>query len=100
MAKIPQDAAAEHRRLAILSCLYADADYRINAVLLHSLLKTLDHGVPMSVFLADIVWLEQLRLVITETLPGCTMVLLRAEGAEVAEGLSVIPGIARPNKLV
>ena len=96
MAKTPQDAAAEHRRLSILQCLQADADYRINDSLLHAMLKTLDHGVPMSVLLADIAWLEQLRLVATEKLPGCTVVLLRAEGDEVAEGLAVIPGIARP----
>lgn len=92
----PQDAAAEQRRWAILKCLEADADYRINDTLLHAMLQKMNLGVAMAVLLSDIAWLEQQRLVATEPLLSCTMVLLRGEGRDVAQGLSVVPGIARP----
>ncbi len=94
--KKPQDIAAEHRRLAILQCLKEDADYRMNDALLQSVLKLVGESAPMHVLNADIAWLEQLGLVAKELLPACTMVVLRKEGLDVAEGLTVIPGIARP----
>lgn len=89
------DVMAEHRLLAILQCLLADADYCMNDVLLQSLLKSLGHGVSLAVLRADVAGLEQQRLVTIEPLPGCSVVKLRNAGVDVAKGLASVPGIAR-----
>lgn len=92
----PQDIQQEARRLEILKLLQADPDYSINDDLLQQLLKYQGHGVAIAVVRADLAWLEQLGLLSTNPLPGCTVAILRAEGVDVATGVSVVPGIARP----
>lgn len=91
-----KDLQTESRRLAILQLLQRDPDYSINDDLIRRLLATQGHGVSIAVVRADLAWLEQLGLVSTNELPGCTVVLLRNEGVDVATGVSVVPGIARP----
>lgn len=90
------DIAAEARRLVILQCLKTDADYKMSDVLLHTVLKSSGHGVPLDVLRTDIAWLERNRLLATQQLPGCTVVVLRNDGVDVAEGTAVVPGVARP----
>jgi len=90
------DMQTESRRLAILQLLQRDPDYSINDQLLQQLLTQTGHGVAMAVVRADLAWLEQLGLLSTNELPGCTVALLRNDGADVAMGVSVVPGIARP----
>ena len=91
-----KDLQTESRRLAILQLLQRDPDYSINDDLIRRLLATQGHGVSIAVVRADLAWLEQLGLVSTNELPGCTVALLRNEGVDVATGVSVVPGIARP----
>lgn len=86
----------EHRRLAILQLLRSDPDYSINDALLQRLLDQQGFGVPMAVVLADLQWLEQLELLVTNKLPGCTVAILQSSGVDVAAGTAVVPGIARP----
>jgi Fe2+ or Zn2+ uptake regulation protein len=88
--------AAEHRRLAILQLLAKDPDYSINDTLLQQLLGQVGHGVGMAVVRADLAWLEQLGLLATSELPGCTIAVLRNDGVDVANGVATVPGIARP----
>jgi Fe2+ or Zn2+ uptake regulation protein len=88
--------AAEHRRLAILQLLAKDPDYSINDTLLQQLLGQVGHGVGMAVVRADLAWLEQLGLLATSELPGCTIAVLRNDGVDVANGVAGVPGIARP----
>ena len=91
-----KDIQTEARRLAILQLLQRDPDYSINDSLLQQLLASQGHGVSIAVVRADCAWLEQLGLLSTNDLPGCTVALLRNEGVDVAMGVSVVPGIARP----
>lgn len=90
------DATTEARRLAILQLLQADPDYSINDALLQKLLAGQGHGVAMAVVRADLAWLEQVGLLSTNELPGVTVALLRNDGVDVAAGMSVMPGVARP----
>lgn len=91
-----KDIQTEARRLAILQLLQRDPDYSINDSLLQPLLASQGHGVSIAVVRADLAWLEQLGLLSTNELPGCTVALLRSDGVDVAMGVSVVPGIARP----
>lgn len=91
-----KDLQQEARRLAILQLLHLDPDYSINDSLLQPLLASQGHGVSIAVVRADLAWLEQLGLLSTNELPGCTVALLRSDGVDVAMGVSVVPGIARP----
>ncbi len=90
------DLQQEARRLAILQLLKADPDYSINDDLIQRLLAAQGHGVSIAVVRADCAWLEQLGLLSTNELPGCTVAILRNDGVDVAMGVSVVPGIARP----
>lgn len=92
MADIQQEA----RRLAILQLLKADPDYSINDDILQRLLASQGFGVALAVVRADLAWLEQLGLISTNALPGMTVALLRNDGVDVACGVAVVPGIARP----
>ncbi|MCF7964009.1 MAG: hypothetical protein K9L79_00550 [Methylobacter tundripaludum] len=90
------DIQSEHRRLMILQLLQKDPDYSINDTLLQQLLASLGYGVALAVVRADLAWLEQLSLIVTNPLPNCTVAILRNDGLDVATGVSVMPGIARP----
>ena len=90
------DVLTQARRLAILQILQKDPDYSINDQLLQTLLMQYGHGVSLAVVRADLAWLEQLGLLSTNELPGCTVAILRNDGVDVALGMSVVPGIARP----
>lgn len=92
MANLQQEA----RRLAILQLLQSDPDYSINDDLLQKLLAGQGHGVSIAVVRADLAWLEQLGLLSTNEMPGCTVAILRNDGVDVAGGVSMVPGIARP----
>lgn len=90
------DVQTEHRRLLILQLLQKDPDYSINDDLLHKLLAAQGHGVALAVVRADLAWLEQVGLLSTNQLPGTTVAVLRGDGVDVATGLAVMPGVARP----
>jgi Fe2+ or Zn2+ uptake regulation protein len=91
-----RDIQAESRRLAVLQLLQSDPDYSINDSLLQQLLASQGHGVSIAVVRADLAWLEQVGLLSTNDLPGCTVAILRNDGVDVASGVSHMPGVARP----
>ena len=90
------DLQTEHRRLLILQILQKDQDYSVNDDLLQKLLAAQGYGVALAVVRADLAWLEQVGLLSTNELPGVTVALLRNEGVDVATGVAVMPGVARP----
>lgn len=90
------NALAEQRRIAILQCINADPDHKLNDALLRSLLMQLDVGVSLSVLHCDLAWLEERGLISTQKLPGCMSIYLLQEGIDTAEGMVAVPGIARP----
>lgn len=90
------DIQTQTRRLTILQLLQKDPDYSINDAMLQELLRYRGLGISLAVVRADLAWLEQLGLLLTRDLPGCTVAVLRSEGIDVALGESVVPGIARP----
>ena len=90
------DITTQNRRLHILKCLKISTDYRMSDLLLQEMLKKIGFASPLAVIKADLAWLEQLGLLSTQELPGMTIALLCSEGVDVADGLSHVPGIARP----
>ena len=91
-----QDLQQEQRRLTILQLLKQDPGYQLNDAMLQELLRYRGIRVSYAVIYADLAWLEELNLVTTDELPGCTVAHLRNAGVDVADGVSHIPGIARP----
>jgi len=87
---------ASHRRLAILQVLADDSDYSANDRLLQEMLSLQGFGVSQSLLRADCAWLEEQGLLVVRNLPSCQVVSLRARGVDVANGVTVVPGVARP----
>lgn len=96
MAGTVSDDVKAHRRLYILKTLQVSAGYRMSAELLREALGRIGYVTPMAVLEADLAWLKQLDLLGTTDLCGMTIAMLRSEGVEVADGTTIIPGIARP----
>jgi len=86
----------ENRRLMILQLLAADSDYSANDTLLQELLALQGNGVSLDVVRTDLAWLAEQDLIMLRELPGCKVATLRSRGIDVANGLAVVPGIARP----
>lgn len=91
-----QDAISEDRRLKVLRTLQVSNDYRMSDALLQAALAAIGCGVSVAVIRGDLAWLERQGLVTTTQLAGMTVAILRNEGVDVANGVSVVPGIARP----
>lgn len=90
------DLATESRRLYLLRTLKVSAGYRAGTELLKLALQNMGMTASTAQIKADVAWLESLGLVSTQSLPGMTIVMLRNEGVDVADGVSIVPGIARP----
>lgn len=85
-----------HRRLTILQLL-GDA----NAYTLHELdLKKARAGrgqaVGTDLLRADLQWLHEQGLVLAQQPDGVWLATLTAKGGDVQQGLSTVPGVARP----
>jgi len=87
---------AESRRLMILQLLAADSDYSANDTLLQEMLAMQGNGVSLDAVRTDLAWLAEQDLLVLRDLPGCKVASLRSRGVDVANGLAVVPGIARP----
>lgn len=90
------DLPTENRRLHILKCLKLSPSYRMSSVLLKEMLTRIGLGVSLAVIENDMAWLERLDLIATEELGDYLIALLRNEGVEVVDGVTLIKGIARP----
>lgn len=88
--------AAEALRLEILQILKEQPTYRLNDNLLKQFLKLKSYNVSQAELGAQLAWLSRTGTIALETLPICTVAILRNEGVDVVEGTAYIPGIARP----
>lgn len=86
----------EDRRLVLLRGLHAAAQYRANAYLLRSYCAAVGHSVSADRIEADIAWLAEQALLEREVSGGVTVATLTARGADVAQGIVTVPGVARP----
>jgi len=90
------DLKTEHRLLTILTLLKDDPDYKIDFQLLQASLKLVGFGVSSVVLMSDLTMLEEMQLISTSNMAGITLAILRNRGVDVADGVTVVPGIARP----
>ncbi|NJA04175.1 hypothetical protein ACQE3E_15615 [Methylomonas sp. MED-D] len=86
----------EHRRLAILELLAGAYTYTLHEVDLKNALAQRAQAVGTDVLRADLAWLNEQGLVRAEQPGGVWMATLTARGGDVRQGLSTVPGVARP----
>ena len=88
----------QHRRLAILRMLHAVGKHHLSELVLRSALTDSGHPVSYKRIRRDLEWLAKQKLVRTKELPGDILgVRLRRAGEDVALGLEIVPGVARPS---
>lgn len=93
------DAMAQMRRLAILKALDAAGNGSMSDIYLQAALERLGQAVPLHVLGRDLNWLEDIDLLSTSDMAaGMRLVVLRREGAEVAQGKAYIDGIAKAQR--
>lgn len=86
------------RRLVLLRLLAEQNGYRSNSSVLHAGLMHLGIVSARDDVLTDLAWLaDQGLLVQEEVAPGVVVATLTARGGDVASGLAVVPGVARPS---
>ncbi|WP_194745734.1 ArsR family transcriptional regulator [Thermaurantiacus tibetensis] len=85
---------AEHLRRLILAVMAEAPAYRSNAALLKEAAVHLGIPAGRELVRAELAWLADMGLV---TLTGEEVAELTARGLDVAQGLSHLPGIARPD---
>lgn len=96
MTKTYAQVAAEDRRLAILRVLEGSAEYRANLYLIQRMLNSFGHAAPFDVVKSDIAWLAEQGLLVAEEIGGLPIPQINARGLDVANGRSIVPGVARP----
>ncbi len=92
-----QDFETEGRRLGVLRILSRRNQYTANEYSLSDELKgAYGHHVSRDRLHADLAWLEEQDLVITQQPRAGWLVTLTARGNDVATGAAQMPGVARP----
>jgi hypothetical protein len=89
----------EESRLQALRCLVAVPDYTAPDMLLHQALLDKGLKVSLSGVRVELAWLNEQGLVVTQRpggAAGFTIATLTERGLDVANGLSLVPGVARP----
>ncbi|WP_028586677.1 hypothetical protein [Desulfocurvus vexinensis] len=86
----------ENRRLEILRALAQDPDYELNAPLLQDVLRLTGLGASADQVRTDVAWLAEQGLVTVRSLETVPLVRLTGRGCDVAAGLALVPGVARP----
>lgn len=86
----------ENRRLEILRVLAADPAYQANDALLQRALQIYGLTASRDQIKTDLAWLKEQGLVVLDDMAGLYLAKLSGRGEDVARGLAVIPGIARP----
>ncbi|MDK1288504.1 hypothetical protein [Pseudoalteromonas umbrosa] len=88
---------AEHQRISILITLKESQDYGANTSMLIDVLKAYGLGCTRDQLKTELNWLEQNRYISLEKMSENTWVArITPTGMDVAEGVSVVPGIKRP----
>jgi hypothetical protein len=86
----------EFRRLCILRVLAAAPGYEANDALLASAVEGMGVRGSTDQLRADIAWLDEQGLLGSETMGALLVVKVTARGVDVAQGLAVVPGVAKP----
>ena len=90
------DFMTAQRRLTILSLLAAATAYTLHEGNLKAALKQRAEPVGTDVLRADLQWLHEQGLVLAKQPDGVWFATLTARGGDVEQGLSMVPGVARP----
>jgi DNA-binding transcriptional ArsR family regulator len=87
---------AEIARLALLTALADAPGYTLNSVMAHTVLS--GAGLPLSRdrVATEIAWLAEQGLLTARAQGQWTVAELTTRGLDVAQGLSTVPGVARP----
>lgn len=90
------DLIIANRRLAILSLLNAANAYTLHEVDLKKALSRRGQAASGDLVRADLQWLHEQGLVLAKQPDGIWLATLTSRGGDVQLGLSVVPGVARP----
>lgn len=90
------DYTTEHVRLSILRVLEGDPDYQTNEHVLRVALNAVGHRLSADILRTEISWLAEQHLLTDKMVESTTVVTLTPRGQDVADGLTRVPGVARP----
>jgi hypothetical protein len=90
------DFMTANRRLTILSLLAAANAYTLHEGSLKAALKERAEPVSSDVLRSELQWLHEQGLVLAKQPDGVWITTLTARGGDVQQGLSTVPGVARP----
>ncbi len=93
------DLIVANRRLALLSLLNAANAYTLHEVDLKKALSSRGQAASTDLVRADLQWLHEQGLVLAKQPDGIWLATLTARGGDVQQGLSVVPGVARPEPI-
>lgn len=86
----------EDRLLAVLSLLKNSQAYQAGAPMLQLALASLGHAVALETVVADLAWLRDAGLTTLRDVGTVHIATLTRRGMDVANGLTQVPGVARP----
>jgi len=91
------ETSRRHARLAVLRILNGAPGRRANASVLRAGLDALLHRLGREALEGELAWLADQGLVTLERVDGMTLATLTSRGADVADDLAQVPGVARPD---
>lgn len=86
----------EDRRLTILRVLLESTQYTANEFIVQTMLKNFAHMVSVDRLHTDLAWLQEQELITVHVTANVRIATLTVRGADVAQGLTVVPGVKRP----
>ncbi|WP_031438189.1 VpaChn25_0724 family phage protein [Methylobacter tundripaludum] len=88
-----------HRRLTILQLLNAASAYTLHELDLKNVLAAHGQVASTDQLRSDLQWLHEQGLVLAKQPDGVWFATLTARGGDVQQGLSTVPGVARPEPI-
>lgn len=88
-----------HKRLAILQLLSEAAAYTLHELDLKRALSARGQALGSDQLRANLQWLHEQGLILAKQPEGIWLATLTARGGDVREGLTVVPGVARPEPI-
>jgi len=87
----------ENYRRDVLSCLFVDSDFCMNEISLTTALRLMGNPISRDRLKTQLQWLSEQGLVSLRPVLNISMntATLTQRGADVAEGLTTVPGVAR-----
>lgn len=90
------DVLAADRRLCILRLIKATPNWRVSAAPIAAALPQFGHAVSHDTLSADLVWLEEHRLITLSEIGGLMVATGTQRGIDVGSGVARHPGVRRP----